>query len=149
MTPLEEKIKSAEQRLKDVLKSADAQNAFANWIKKVKQEAVGRADYFSKPVKNSEPKEVDPDFSPLSLKPVLWFDAEEYNSTSGIWADLSGKQNHATRHASPKVETHKPSGLQVLRYHSHSNDYHEFKEIKNTSFYVVFRSFLANTILGH
>ena len=62
--PSDEKIKSAEQRLKDVRKSADAQNAFANWIKEVKQEAVGRADYFSKPVKNSEPKEVDPDFNP-------------------------------------------------------------------------------------
>ena len=137
--PSDEKIKSAEQRLKDVRKSGEAQNAFANWIKEVKQEAVGRADYFSKPVKNPETKEVDPDFSPLSLKPVLWFDAEEYNSTSGTWADLSGKRNHATRHASPKVGTHKPSGLQVVRYHSQSNDYHEFKEIKNirTVFWVM------------
>jgi hypothetical protein len=53
--------------------------------------------------------------------------------------DLSGNQNHAKRHASPKQEAHQASGLQVVRYHSKSNDYHEFKEIKNirTVFWVM------------
>ena len=137
--PSDEKIKSAEQKLKDVRKSPEAKDAFGNWIKEVKLESVGRAHYFSKPIRNAEPREVEPDFNPLSMKPVLWLDANEYNSTSGTWADLSGKQNHATRHASPKLETHKPSGLEVVRYHSKSNDYHEFEEIKDirTVFWVL------------
>ncbi|MBT5716204.1 MAG: DUF1549 domain-containing protein, partial [Opitutae bacterium] len=137
--PSDEKIKSAEQKLIDVSESKDAKDAFANWIKEVKLESVGRAHYFSKPIKNNEPKVADTDFNPLTLNPVLWFDANEYNSTSGTWADLSGNQNPATRHASPKMETHKPSGLQVIRYRSNSNDYHEFKEIKNirTVFWVM------------
>jgi hypothetical protein len=135
--PSDEKIRIAEKNLKDIIESTNSKDAFANWIKEVRLETLGRANYFSKPIKNPDPNKVDPAFNPLSLKPALWFDANEYNSTSGNWADRSGNQNHGTRHATPKINAHKPSGLQVVRYQL--NDYHQFKEIKNirTVFWVM------------
>ena len=137
--PSDEKIKSAKQKLQAVRESAEAQDGFAKWIKDVKHETVGRAHYFIKQIKGTEPEAAETDFNPLTLKPIIWLDANEYNSTSGNWVDLSGNQNHATRHASPKQEAHKNSGLQVVRYNSNSNDYHQFKEIKNirTVFWVM------------
>ena len=137
--PSDEKIKSAQQKLKALSESKNSRDAFANWTQEVKLESVGLAHYFSKPIKSTEPLNTDTKFNPIDLKPALWLDANEYNGTSGTWSDRSGNQNHALRHASPKTETHKTSGLQVVRYHSKSNDYHEFKEIKNirTVFWVM------------
>ena len=135
--PSDQKIKSAQENLEVFNQSKDVDTAFAGWMNEVKAETIGLAHYYSKPVNNPDPNGVDPKFNPLSLKPALWFDANEYNSTSGNWADRSGNQNHGTRHSTPKINAHKPSCLQVVRYQL--NDYHQFKEIKNirTVFWVM------------
>ncbi|MDG1324717.1 MAG: DUF1553 domain-containing protein [Opitutales bacterium] len=137
--PSDQKIKSAQKNLELFNQSKDVDTAFLDWIKEVKAETIGLAHYYSKPVRQADRNNSEPELSLLSLKPSLWLDANEYNSTSGSWNDRSENQNHATRHASPKPETHKNSGLQVVRYNSNSNDYHQFKEIKNirTIFWVM------------
>ena len=55
------------------------------------------------------------------------------------WMDKSGNRNHGKKHGSPKLQPHQSSGLQTLKYTSKSNDYHEFKEIKDirTVFWVM------------
>ena len=137
--PSDEKIKSAEQKLKTVINSKDVDSSYDNWIKGVKMEANGLAHYFSKPIGQKTSDDSAEEINPLSFKPVLWLDANDYNNTSGTWKDLSGNQNHAKRFASPKIVSHQPSGLKIVRYHSSSSDYHEFKEIKNirTVFWVM------------
>ena len=137
--PNDQKIESAQENLEVFNQSKDVDTAFAGWINEVKAETIGLAHYYSKPIRQADQNNTETELNLLTLKPSLWLDANEYNSTSGTWNDLSGNQNHATRHASPKPEAHKNSGLQVMRYHSKSNDYHEFKEIKNirTVFWVM------------
>ena len=135
--PSDAKIKAAESKLEQILKSAEAKLAFNEWQKEVDMKTMGHAVYFSKPLPPIEQTEENLDI--LSLKPSLWLDANDLNLTAENWSDKSGNQNHATKHASPKIEAHKQSGLKVMRYNSGKNDYHEFKEIKNirTVFWVM------------
>ena len=137
--PSDEKIKSTQEYLRVLNQSKEVDAAFSNWIKEVKTETIGLAHYYSKPIKQPDHNNSENELNLLTLKPSLWLDANEYNSTSGIWNDLSGNLNHAKRNSSPKAELHKPSDQMVMRYHSKSNDYHEFKEIKNirTVFWVM------------
>ena len=132
--PSDEKIKSAEQKLKTVISSKDVDSSYDNWIKGVKTRSKSAiAYYFSKPIGQKTSDDSAKEINPLSYKPVyLWLDANDYNNTSGTWKDLSGNQNHAKRFASPKIVSHKPSGIKIVKpYHSSSSDYHEFKEIRN------------------
>ena len=135
--PSDEKIRQAEANLEKVLKSEEAKQAFTNWKKKIQVEIMGRATYFSKALPPIEKTEKNLDV--LSLKPSLWLDASDLNQTASNWHDKSGNENDAKKHASPKVVTHNPSGMKVMKYHSKSNDYHQFEEIKNirTVFWVM------------
>ncbi len=135
--PSDEKIREAEVKLEQILKSDESKQAFAEWKKEVKVEQMGHATYFSKALPPLEKTEGNLDI--LSLKPSLWLDASELNRTADNWPDKSGNSNHAQKQASPKIVAHKPSGLQVMKYNSNSNDYHQFKEIKNirTVFWVM------------
>ena len=135
--PSDEKIRQAEANLEKVLKSDEAKQAFTNWKKKIQVEIMGRATYFSKALPPIE--KTDENLDVLSLKPSLWLDASDLNQTASNWHDKSGNENDAKKHASPKVVTHNPSGMKVMKYHSKSNDYHQFEEIKNirTVFWVM------------
>ena len=137
--PSDQKIKSTQEELRILNQSKEVDAAFSKWIKEAKTETIGLAHYYSKSVNQADKNNTETELNLLTLKPSLWLDANEYNSTSGTWNDRSGNHNHAKRHASPKAERHKPSDQQVVRYHSKSNDYHEFKEIKNirTVFWVM------------
>ena len=135
--PSDKKIRQAEAKLEQILKSNETKQAWAEWKKEVQMEKIGYATYFSKALPPIEKAEGNIDI--LSLKPSLWLDASDLNQTAGDWPDKSGNQNHAQKVASPKVEAHKSSGLQVMKYNSNSNDYHQFKEINNirTVFWVM------------
>ena len=135
--PSDEKIREAEAKLEQILKSNESKQAFAEWKKEVKIEQMGHTTYFSKALPPLEKTEGNLDI--LSLKPSLWLDASDLNRTADNWPDKSGNNNHAQKQASPKIVAHKPSGLQVMKYNSNSNDYHQFKEIKNirTVFWVM------------
>ena len=131
------KIRQAEAKLEQILKSNETKQAWAEWKKEVQMEKIGYATYFSKALPSIEKAEGNIDI--LSLKPSLWLDASDLNQTAGDWPDKSGNQNHAQKVASAKIEAHKRSGLKVMKYNSNSNDYHQFKEINNirTVFWVM------------
>ncbi|MBT3635536.1 MAG: DUF1553 domain-containing protein, partial [Opitutae bacterium] len=135
--PSDEKIKEAERKLSEIAQSVEAKKAFDKWIEEVESENLGQATYYSKLLPPAEKPEGN--FDILALKPSLWLDASDLNQTAETWHDKSPNRNHAQKHASPKVQAHKSSGFQVMRYESNKNDYHEFKEIKNirTVFWVM------------
>ena len=135
--PSDAKIREAEEKLEQILKSDEAIKAFADWKKEVQVEKTGHATYFSKALPPIDKAEGN--FNILSLRPSLWLDASDLNQTGNNWPDKSGNQNHAQKHSSPKVVAHKVSGLQLMKYNSNSNDYHQFKEIKSirTVFWVM------------
>ena len=127
--PSDEKIKEAQRKLSEVAQSAKARKAFDKFKVSSRKQTMGHAVFFSEastPVKNLEGN-----WTPLALKPALWLDASDLNSSGEAWNDLSGKKNHAKRFGSPKIMVHKPSGLSVMKYDSTKNDYHEWKEIKD------------------
>jgi hypothetical protein len=135
--PSDEKIKEAERKLSEIAQSVEAKKAFEKWIEEIETENLGQATYYSKLLPPAEKPERN--FDVLELKPSLWLDASDLNSSGETWHDKSPNRNHAQKHASPKVQAHKSSGFQVMRYESNKNDYHEFKEIKNirTVFWVM------------
>ena len=135
--PNDEKIKSAESKLEEIINSDEAKAAFTEWKKEVTEERVGLATYFSKSL--PLPDQPEKNFNVLSYKPILWLDAADLNQSANNWPDKSGSQNHAVKHASPKIEAHKQSGLKVMKYSSKTSDYHQFKEIKHirTVFWVM------------
>ena len=127
--PGEEKIKQAEAELEKITKSPEFQKNVLAWLSSIDRESLGNASYYSKNLAKQkiDPKQIDI----MSFSPSLWLDANEKNASSALWSDKSGNQNHAKKYASPTVQTHKPSGLKVMRYNSNKNDFHEFQEIKN------------------
>ena len=135
--PSDNKIRDAEKKLENILSSEDARPAFADWKKQVKFEKMGNATFFSKIIPPLAKAETSLDI--LSLKPSLWLDASEQKQKAVDWMDKSGNRNHGKKHGSPKLQPHQSSGLQTLKYTSKSNDYHEFKEIKDirTVFWVM------------
>ena len=135
--PSDNKIRDAEKKLENILSSEDARPTFADWKKQVKFEKMGNAIFFSKIIPPLAKAETSLDI--LSLKPSLWLDASEQKQKAVDWMDKSGNRNHGKKHGSPKLQPHQSSGLQTLKYTSKSNDYHEFKEIKDirTVFWVM------------
>ncbi|MDG1139390.1 MAG: DUF1553 domain-containing protein [Opitutales bacterium] len=151
--PSDHAVKQAEADLQKTIKSEDYRKQAQRWLESIGRESMGHALYFSKdfPPNPAEPLDL------LSYAPSLWLDANEPNATSTQWYDKSGNNNHATKHASPTVQTHKPSGLKVMKYQANKLDFHEFEEIKNirTVFWVVSKtagnsgSLLSHSSLYH
>ena len=127
--PSDEKIKEAERKLSEIARSVEARTAYEKFKDSSKQETMGLAVFFSEasiPTLQSEAN-----WTPNNLKPTLWLDAADLNSSGETWLDLSGNKNHAKRFGSPKSIPHKASGLSVIKYESSKNDYHEWREIKD------------------
>jgi hypothetical protein len=151
--PSDRGVKKAEAALEKALQSEASRKQAQNWLSSVKRKTLGDAVYFSKelPLHIPEPMDLS------SYNPVLWLDANEPNATTALWRDLSGNKNHATKHVSPTVHAHKPSGLKVMRYQANQMDFHEFKEISKirTVFWVTRKtagnsgSLLSHSTLYH
>ena len=148
--PSNQAVKRAEADLENALKSKENLKEAQDLLKSLQRETVGDVVYFYQDI--SPPTFDNEQIDILSLAPSLWLDANEANASGAFWNDLSGNGNHAQKHASPVLQTHKPSGRQVMRYHANEMDFHEFQEISNirTVFWVVSKS-LGNSgsLLSH
>ena len=127
--PSDEKIKVAERKLAEIAQSVEARKAFEKFKDSSKQDTMGLAVFFTEA--STLGKNPEANWTPNKLKPSLWLDAADLNSSEETWLDLSGNENHAKRFGSPKIIPHKASGFSVMKYESSKNDYHEWRELKD------------------
>ena len=61
----------------------------------------------------------------------LWLDASDLSSAETTWNDLSGNNNHATKHGSPQVLEKALNKMSVMKYSGTNGEYHSFNRISD------------------